>query len=168
MELEELKKENEELKAQITSLKEEVEKGKKAISNACADASKFKKEAAEWQEKYKATLDENEKKAMEAEQEKKAMAEKLATLETEKRVSNYTARLMEIGYPVEVASLMAQALPDGVNDEFFNKQKEFLEAQQQKAKETALNNQPGLSNGTPPTTNGDDKLTADLKRWAGY
>ena len=166
MELEELKKELEELKAENAALKEELEKSKKAISNACADASKHKKEAQEWQEKYKATLDENEKKAMEAEEAKRQMVDELNALKNEKRISSYTAKLMEIGYSAEVAATMAQTLPDGVSDDFFNQQKDFLDKQKQLAKENALNNQPNLSTGQPPQPKGDE-MDAQLRKWAG-
>ena len=57
---------------------------------------------------------------------------------------------------------------DGVSDDFFNQQKEFLEKQKQLAKETALNNQPGLSNGNPPSSqNANDDLDKKLRQWAG-
>ena len=89
----------------------------------------------------------------------------LNALKTEKRISTYTAKLLEVGFDAQTAASMAMSLPEGISDDFFTQQKTFLDAQKQLAKTEALNNQPGLSVGTPPAT--PNKEDADIRRWMG-
>ena len=72
---------------------------------------------------------------------------------------------MEVGYDAQTAATMAASLPEGISEDFFNQQKSFLDAQKQLAKTEALNNQPGLSVGTPPAT--PNKEDTDIRRWMG-
>ena len=58
---------------------------------------------------------------------------------------------MAAGYDAETADVMAKSLPDGVNDEYFAATKAFLDAQKQAILSSAINKQPGLSVGTPPS-----------------
>lgn len=150
----------------IKELEELTGKQKSAIDNACKDAADRKKDALEWQEKYKATLSEQEKKELEAKQREEQMLAELNGLKAEKRVATYTSKLMECGYDSTTASSMAQALPDGVNDDFFANQKSFLETKTQEIKTQTLNTQPGLSNGTPPAAT-DDAEIAKLRKYMG-
>lgn len=162
---EELLKEAQE---RIKELEDLTGKQKSAIDNACSDASKHKKEAAEWQEKYKATLSEQEKKELEAKQREDEMLSELSALKAEKRIASYKSKLMEAGYDADTAARMAEALPDGVSDEFFANQKSFLEQKTQEIKTNALNSQPTLTNGNAPSkTDTDDAEMANLRRWAG-
>ena len=113
--------------------------------------SKSNSEAAE----YKRLLREKQTEAERAEAERaekdKERDELLNTLLAEKRFSTYKANLMEAGYDADTAEVMAKNLPDGVTDEYFAAQKAFLENQKQALLSEALNKQPGLSVGTPPT-----------------
>ena len=152
--LKEAQEKNKELEAMIA-------KQKAAIDNASSDAAKHKKDALDWQEKYKATLSEQEKASLEAKQREEQMLTELNGLKAEKRVASYKSKLMESGYDAETASTMAEALPDGVNDEFFTRQKAFLEAKTQEIKAQALNAQPGLSAGTPPKP--EDAEAAEMR-----
>lgn len=157
-----------EAQEKIKSLEELINKQKSAIDNACADASKHKKDALDWQEKYKATLSETEKAQLEAKQREEQMLSELNGLKAEKRVASYKSKLMEAGYDADTADKMAVALPEGVTDEFFNSQKTFLEAKTQAIKTQTLNSQPGLSNGNTPTSqDAEDAETAKLRRWMG-
>ena len=153
----------------VEELLAEVEKLKKAISASNADASKRKKEAEDWQGKYKATLDEQAKAKLETEEANRQMAEKLAAYEAKERIATYTARLMETGFDSKSAADMASVLPPEVPDAFFEKQKQFLAAKTQEIKTQAINSQPGLSVGMPPANDGTaiDPETANLRRWAG-
>lgn len=156
--LEELQKQLDALKAENETLKADAEKVKKTISNANADA-------ASWKDKYRSTLDEAKRKEEERAEADAALRDELNALKAEKRISTYTARLMEVGYDAQTAATMAISLPEGISDDFFESQKKFLESQKQIAKTEALNSQPGLSVGTPPVS--VDKETADIRRWMG-
>lgn len=159
----------EELQAKIASMEAEREKLKKAMDSACSDAAKSKKEAAKWQEQFKATLDEQKRKEFETEEANKALMAQLAEFKAKERVASYKAKLMTAGYDDATATTMATALPDGIEDTFFEAQRAFLENTKQAVKTQTLNSQPGLSVGTPPSTPVDAPSAEDenLRRWFG-
>jgi len=137
----------------IEELQAENEKLKKAISASNADAAKHKREAEDWQSKYKSTLDEQKKKEFEAEETLKRLTAENEQFKAEKRVSTYTAKLMGAGFDQATASTMASCLPEGIPDSFFEGQKAFLEAQKQALKTQSLNSQPNLPVGAAPSAN---------------
>lgn len=156
--LEDLQKQIEALMAENNSLKADAEKVKKTISNANADA-------ASWKDKYRATLDEAKRKEEERAEADEAIRAELTALKTEKRISTYTAKLLEVGYDAQTAASMAMNLPEGISDDFFNQQKSFLETQKQIAKTNAINNQSSMSVGETPSATKDDEMDAKLKKW---
>ena len=156
----------EELQKKLAEVEAEKEKLKKAMDAACSDAAKFKKESANWQEQFKSTLDEQKRKEFEAEEAQKQIMAQLAEYKTKERISSYKAKLMSAGYDDTTASTMATALPEGVDDSFFESQKAFLENTKQQIKTQTLNAQPGLSVGIPPTTQSDPEAD-NLRRWMG-
>ena len=157
------------LKKKLAELEESNKKLKASVDAACSDASKRKKEAEDFKEKYKATLDEQKRRELETEEAHRQMAEQLAAYKAKERIASYTAKLMSAGYDETTASGMANELPDGVGDSFFEKQKAFLAAKTQEIKTQTLNSQPGLSVGMPPATSDKpkDPETENLRRWAG-
>ena len=155
--IEELQKQLADLKAENETLKKDGEKLKAAQSNASADAS-------EWKKKYHSTLDEASRKEAERAEAEQAMRDELNALRAEKRISSYTAKLLEVGYDAQTAASMAISLPDGISDDFFNQQKSFLESQKQLAKTNAINSQPTLSVGEAPSAPKNDE-DEKLKRW---
>ena len=156
--LEDLQKQIEALMAENNSLKADAEKVKKTISNANADA-------ASWKDKYRATLDEAKRKEEERAEADEAIRAELNALKTEKRISTYTAKLLEVGYDAQTAASMAMNLPEGISDDFFNQQKSFLETQKQIAKTNAINNQSSMSVGETPSATKADEEDAKLKKW---
>lgn len=156
--LEDLQKQIEALMAENNSLKADAEKVKKTISNANADA-------ASWKDKYRATLDEAKRKEEERAEADEALRAELTALKTEKRISTYTAKLLEVGYDAQTAASMAMNLPEGISDDFFNQQKSFLETQKQIAKTNAINNQSSMSVGETPSATKADEEDAKLKKW---
>lgn len=156
--LEDLQKQIEALMAENNSLKADAEKVKKTISNANADA-------ASWKDKYRATLDEAKRKEEERAEADEALRAELNALKTEKRISTYTAKLLEVGYDAQTAASMAMNLPEGISDDFFNQQKSFLETQKQIAKTNAINNQSSMSVGETPSATKADEDDAKLKKW---
>lgn len=151
----------------LEELKAENEKLKKAISASNADAAKHKRDAEEWQGKYKATLDEQEKAKLEAEETLKRLTAENEQFKAEKRISAYTAKLMGAGFDQATASAMASTLPDGIPDSFFEGQKAFLEAQKQAFKTQNLNSQPNLPVGAAPST-GDTMSAIDKQLRASF
>ena len=159
----------EDLKAKLAELEAEKDKLKKAMDAACSDAAKQKKEAAKWQEQYKSTLDEQKRKEFDSEEATKALMAQLNEFKQRERISTYKSKLMSVGYDDSTATTMATALPEGIDDTFFEAQRTFLENTKQAVKTQALNSQPGLSVGTPPSTPKDAKSAEDenLRRWFG-
>lgn len=157
----------EELEAKIQALTEEKEKLKQAISASNSDASKRKKEAQDWQDKYKATLDEQKRKEFEAEEARKRLDEELTEYKVKERILKYKNKLMSAGFDETTAETMATSLPDGVEDSFFDSQKAFIEATKQTVKTQLINSQPDLSVGMPPSTTESNKDSDDLRRWFG-
>lgn len=137
------------------------------ITRLKAALSKANSEAAEWKRQYKTTLDEAKQKEMDAAEQRKAELEELNLLRTEKRVSTYKARLMEAGIDGATADLMANALPDGVKDDYFTAVKTFNVNQRKAMDVSALNNQPGLSVGMPPSGAAKSDLDKQLDKIFG-
>ena len=132
-----------------------------------AAISKANSEAAEWKRKYAATLDEAKRKEMEAAETRKAELEELETLRKEKRISTYKARLMDAGIDGATADLMSTALPEGVGDDYFAALKTYNANQRKAADVAALNNQPGLSVGLPPSSGAKSELDKKLDQIFG-
>lgn len=143
-----------ELEAEIARLTALTENQKNSISRANTDA-------ADWKRKYTATLDEAKQKELKLEEERQKEREELEALRKDKRISTYKSKLMEAGIDHATADLMANSLPDGVNEEYFNTLKAFNESQRQAIETATLNKQPGLSVGMPPT--GAAKTEEDMK-----
>ena len=152
----------------VAELQAEIEKLKKSISASNSDAAKRKKEAEDWQTKYKSTLDEQKRKELEAEENIKRIMAENEQFKAKERISTYTAKLMGAGFDETTASSMASSLPDGIPDSFFESQKAFNEAQKQAIKTQNITAQPNLSKGLPPSTSAtvseEDKK---LRKWMG-
>ena len=158
----------EDLQAKILELTAERDHLKEAISASNADASKRKKEAQDWQDKYKSTLDEQKRKEFEAEESRKQLEEELTSYKTRERISTYKSKLLSAGYDDATAGTMAQSLPEGIADDFFEAQKNFIEATKQTIKTQTINSQPDLSTGMPPSTTEEmNSEDAKLKKWFG-
>jgi hypothetical protein len=68
----------------------------------------------------------------------------------------------------DLAGKTATALADGDMDSVFDCLKAFVEATTTRLNNEALNRQPGLSAGTPPTSNTTvDTDYEDMRRWMG-
>ena len=139
----------------------EVEKLKAALSRANSQAAEYKRALREKQS-------ETERAEAERAEQEQAMREELETLRKEKRVSDYTAKCVALNMDAELAAQTANALADGNMDSVFDCLKAFVEATKTRLNNEALNRQPGLSAGIPPTKgNTEDEITAQLRRYAG-
>lgn len=139
----------------------EVEKLKRLLSKANAEASNYKQQLREKQT-------ETERAEAERAEQEKAMREELQTLRHEKAVSDYMGRCMALNFDADLAAKFANAYADGDADAVFDCLKAFVDATTTRLSNEALNRQPTLSAGTPPTkANTEDELTAQLRRYAG-
>ena len=139
----------------------EADKLKAALSKANAEAASYKRELREKQTEQERL--ESERK--EADQKKDEL---IAQYEAERRVSSYTKKFVEAGYDIETASKMAQSLPAGVADDYFAATKTYLEAKTKEIESAALNKQPSLTPGAPPTAGQADKDEQNkMRSWFG-
>lgn len=139
----------------------EIAKLKAALSKASSDA-------AEWKRQLREKQSETERAAAERAEQEQAMREELETLRKEKRVSDYTGKCLALNMDADLAGKTANALADGDMDSVFDCLKAFVEATTTRLNNEALNRQPGLSAGTPPTTNTAVKSEEDkIRGWMG-
>jgi hypothetical protein len=147
--------------AKVTKPDPELEKLKAALSRANGEAAEYKRQLREKQT-------EAERAEAERAEADKAMREELEALRKEKRVSDYTAKCVALNMDADLAGKTATALADGDMDSVFDCLKAFVEATTTRLNNEALNRQPGLSAGTPPTTNTTvDTDYENMRRWMG-
>ena len=123
---------------------DEVNKLKTALSKANSDA-------AEWKRQFREKQTEAERAEAERAEREKAVEDELRTLRRDKTVSGYQAQCLALGYSQELALKAAEAMADGNAAEIMNCQQEFLEVKQKELEAAALNKQPTLTSGSPPT-----------------
>ena len=139
----------------------EVDKLKAALSKANSEAAEYKRQLREKQSAA-------EREAAERAEQEKAMREELETLRKEKAVTDYTNKALEVGFDTETAALAANAMADGDMNAVFDALKAFVEATKTRLNNEALNRQPGLSTGIPPTKNATtDSDMEQMRRWMG-
>ena len=139
----------------------EIEKLKASLSRANSQAAEYKRQRNE-------ALDKSKLAEVERAEQEQAMREELETLRKEKQVSDYTARCVALNMEADLAAQTANALAAGNMDSVLDCLKAFVEATTTRLNNEALNRQPGLSAGTPPTTNTAVKSEEDkIRGWMG-
>jgi len=139
----------------------EVEKLKRLLSKANSEAASYK-------EQLRAKQTETERAAAERAEQEQKMRDELEMLRKEKRVSDYTAKCVALNMDADLAGKTANALADGDMDSVFECLKNFVDATVTRLNNEALNRQPGLSSGVPPTTNTAVKSEDDkIRQWMG-
>lgn len=116
-----------------------------------AALSKANSEAAEWKRQFREKQTEAERAEAERAEREKAVEEELRGLRRDKTVSGYVAQCLALGYTKDLANKAAEAMADGDAAQILACQQEFLEAKQKELEATALNKQPTLTSGAPPT-----------------
>ena len=143
------------------ALLDEIEKLKASLSRANTQAAEYKRQRNE-------ALDKSKLAEVERAEADKAMREELETLRKDKAITDYTNKALEVGFDADNAAQAANALANGNMDGLFDCLKAFVEATKIRLNNEALNRQPGLSAGIPPTKgNTEDEITAQLRRYAG-
>lgn len=140
---------------------EETMKLKEAFNKASSEVAEYKRQL-----RAKETAEETAKR--EAAESQQKLMDELNQLRKERTQSTYTAKYMEIGYDAETARALADTLPDGLGDDFFTRQKSFLEDTIQKTKAQVLNQQPQPTAGSPLSGKSAEDLEMEkLRKWAG-
>lgn len=139
----------------------EKDKLKDSFDKAASEAAGYKRKLAEH-------LTKEEQEKLEREQADKDLREELEALRLEKRISTYSAKLLETGVTAEVAGTLAKTLPDGVPNEFFDGIKKFISDETARIRAEALKQQPNLTTGVPlQAQNVDDAEDAKMRKWFG-
>lgn len=140
---------------------EDVTKLKNALSKANSDA-------AEWKRQFREKQTEAERAEAERKEHEAAVEEELRTLRRDKTVGGYVAQCLALGYDKDLALRAAEAMADGDAAAVLSCQQDFIEAKKKELEATALNKQPGLTSGSPPTAKDADRDELNkLRRYAG-
>ncbi len=121
------------------------------VKNLKESLSKANSQAAEWKRQFREKQTEAERAEAERAEREKAVEEELKSLRRDKTVSGYVAQCLALGYDKDLALKAAEAMADGNAAEILNCQQSFLEAKQKEIEANALNKQPTLTVGAPPT-----------------
>lgn len=124
---------------------DEVTKLKSALSKANS-------EAAEWKRALREKQTEAERAEAERKEREAAVEEELRGLRRDKAVGGYLANCLALGYDKELALKAAEAMADNNAAAILECQQTFLEAKQKELEAAALNKQPTLTPGAPPTS----------------
>jgi len=123
---------------------DEVTKLKAALSKANSDA-------AEWKRQYRQGLDDAKRAEEERKEHEEAVENELRALRRDKTVSGFVAQCLALGYDKDLALRAAEAMADNDAAAIMACQQDFLEAKQKELEAAALNKQPTLTPGAPPT-----------------
>ena len=132
---------------EIETPKEETNEAKnlkEALSRANA-------EAAEWKRQFRAKQTEQERAEAERAEREKAVEEELRGLRRDKTVSGYVANCLALGYDKDLALRAAEAMADNDAATILACQQDFLETKKKEYEAAALNKQPTITSGSPPT-----------------
>ena len=121
------------------------------VKNLKESLSKANSQAAEWKRQFREKQTEQERAEAERAEREKAVEEELASLRRDKRVSGFVSDCLALGYTKELAQRAAEAMADGDAAGIMECQQIFLEAKQKEIEANALNKQPSLTVGAPPT-----------------
>lgn len=133
-----------------------------------AALSKANSESAEWKRQLREKQTEAERAEAERKERDAQIEEELNTLRRDKTVSGYVANCLALGYDKDLANQAAEAMADGDAAKIFECQQKFLEAKQKEIEANALNKQPSLTSGAPPTAGQADKDEQNkMRSWFG-
>jgi hypothetical protein len=136
---------------------DEVTKLKAALSKANSDA-------AEWKRQYRQGLDEAKRAEEERKEREQAVEDELRTLRRDKTVSGYVAQYLALGYDKDLALRAAEATADNDAATLMSCQQDFLAAKTKELEAAALNKQPTLTPGAPPTAKQAEEEAANKIR----
>lgn len=140
---------------------DEVNKLKTALSKANSDA-------AEWKRQFREKQTEAERVEAERKEREAAVEEELRNLRRDKTVSGYVANCLALGYDKDLALKAAEAMADNDAAAIMECQQTFLENKKKELEAAALNKQPNLTTGSPPTAQqAEQQADNNLRRYFG-
>ena len=149
----------EDLVKQVETLTAAMNKQKKALDNAAADA-------AEWKRQYRATLDEAARAKAEQDEANAARDAELASYKRKDAVSNKITKYLAMGYPEDLARQSAEAYVDGKDEVVLDLQKQFTSILETNIKASLLSQQPAVTPGMTPPGNPESPELAAFRKGA--
>ena len=141
-----------ELEKKIKALEEDNRKLRDSVTNASADASRWKKEKQELENQLKSKMTEEERTKAEQDAANTALQQELETLRAERNVANHKAQLLSIGFDDEVAGETAKAINEGDSAKLFEGIRKFIESHDKAVQEKNLRQNPTLPGGNATKT----------------
>ena len=132
---------------QIETLKAEIAKLKQSVTNASADASKWKKEKQEVENQLKSRMTEEEKAKAEQDAATAALQQELEMLRNERNVANHKAELASIGFDDALAQETAEAINAGDTAKLFAGIRKFIASHDKDIQAKSLLSNPVLPGG---------------------
>ncbi len=131
------------LQARIKALESEKEKLKQSVTNASADASKWKKQ-------YQEKLSAEEQAQVKQDEANAALQKELEDLRKERNIAKISGALVasDIGMDAETAGKVAEAMNAGENDKVLDGIRQFIVAHDKALREASLKNNPTLPGGS--------------------
>ena len=127
------------------------------VNNLKEALSKANSQAADWKRQFREKQTEQERAEAERAEREKAVEEELRNLRRDKTVSGFVAQCLALGYDKDLALRAAEAMADNDAAAILACQQDFLEAKQKELEAAALNKQPTITSGSPPTAQQADK-----------
>ena len=131
------------LQAKIKALESENGTLKQSVTNASADASKWKKQ-------YQDKLSEQDLAKEQQDEANAALQKELEDLRKERNIAKFTGELVDarIGMDTDTAKSVAEALNAGEIDKVFDGIRQFISAHDKSLRESALRNNQTLPGGS--------------------
>ena len=131
-----------ELQSRIKALESENGKLKQSVTNASADASKWKKQ-------YQEKLSAEEQAQVKQDEANAALQKELEDLRRERNIAKISGALVanDIGMDAETANVVAEAMNAGETDKVLDGIRQFIIAHDKALKENAIRNNPTLQSG---------------------
>lgn len=131
-----------ELQSRIKALESENGKLKQSVTNASADASKWKKQ-------YQEKLSAEEQAQVKQDEANAALQKELEDLRRERNIAKISGALVanDIGMDAETANAVAEAMNAGETDKVLDGIRQFIIAHDKSLKENAIRNNPTLQSG---------------------
>ena len=138
------------------------------VNNLKEALSKANSQAAEWKRQFREKQTEQERAEAERAEREKAVEEELRGLRRDKTVSGYVANCLALGYDKDLALRAAEAMADNDAAAILACQQDFLESKKKELEAAALNKQPTITPGSPPTAQQAEKDAINQeRRWFG-
>ena len=139
----------------IKALEAEIAKLKQSVTNASADASKYKKEKAEIESKLQSKMTEEEKARAEQEAATAAMQQELQALRSERNVANHKAQFVSVGFDNDLAQEVSESFknvePEALTV-LFDGIRKFIASHDRELQAKSLMSNPVLSGGEAKKT----------------